>query len=265
MMKKRIIAMILCLGTFFSTSVTAWATEIETVGKNESSSDEELLDTSYEFEAVNTWDIISPIESPQEQIADFSNNQIEDAIKKLNDTGENSEVIPYATTWKYLSGFRVYKQSKNYYCVVASCKAAMQYLTGSSDSQSTIASDLGTTTSGTPFGNAKTYLNSHQEKNTYVSKGANTALSTMKSNFYDAINTYDAPPIISVKLSTTNGWAYNTSGHTMCISGARSDKAYFRIADPYIQWVDSDAAMSYKKSASNIHTAILDRGNGYIY
>lgn len=33
MMKKRIIAMILCLGTFFSTSVTAWATEIETVGK----------------------------------------------------------------------------------------------------------------------------------------------------------------------------------------------------------------------------------------
>ena len=51
----------------------------------------------------------------------------------------------------------------------------------------------------------------------------------------------------------------------MCISGARSDKAYFRIADPYIQWVDSDAAMSYKKSASSIHTAILDRGNGYIY
>lgn len=55
----------------------------------------------------------------------------------------------------------MYKQEKSYYCVVASCKAAIQYLTGSSDSQDTIAKELGTDSSGTPFGNAKKYLNNH--------------------------------------------------------------------------------------------------------
>lgn len=190
---------------------------------------------------------------------------IEIAIKKLNDQGGDSGITPYATTWNYLSGFTMYKQEKSYYCVVASCKAAMQYLTGSSDSQSAIASELGTTTSGTTFDNARTYLNNHQTANIYVLKGASTVQSVMESNFYSAINIFNAPPLISTKFSTTNGWAYNTSGHTMCISGARSDKAYFRIADPYIQWVDSDTSMFYNKSASSIYTAISDRGNGYIY
>lgn len=215
---------------------------------------------------LNTGDLLSPVESVAEQLAGLSDEQKEIVLEKLNDDGNNeSEIQLYATTWNYLTGFTAYKQSTNYYCTVASCKAAIQYLTGSSDSQSTIASALGTTSSGTKFGNAKTYLNNNQSSNTYVSKASDTSLTTMKSNFYSGINTYDAPPLISVKLSTSNGWAYNTSGHTMCISGARSDKEYFRIADPYIKWVDSSASMFYSKSASKIHDAISARGNGYIY
>lgn len=268
MIKKKMVAIMLCFGMLFSTSVTALAAETEIGATDdyvEVERDETFVNAQYSLGSVNTGDLLSPIESVDEQLSGLSEDQIEIAVKKLNDEGDDSDITPYATTWNYLSGFTIYKQAKSYYCVVASCKAAMQYLTGSSDSQSTIASALGTTTSGTPFGNAKTYLNNHQTANTYISKGASTAQSTMESNFYSAINTYNAPPLISVKLSTTNGWAYNTSGHTMCISGARSDKAYFRIADPYIQWVDSNASMFYSKSASSIHTAIADRGNGYIY
>lgn len=268
MNKKKIVALVLCLGMLFSASVTSMAAEVE-IGETDTyievEADEVSVNAQYSLGSVNTGDLLSPVESVEEQLSGLSEDQIEIAVKKLNDEGEDSGIVPYATTWNYLSGFTIYKQAESYYCVVASCKAAMQYLTGSSDSQSTIASALGTTTSGTPFSKAKTYLNDNQKANTYISKDASTTQSTMESNFYNAINTYNAPPLISVKLSTKNGWAYDTSGHTMCISGARSDKAYFRIADPYIQWVDSNQSMFYSKSSSSIHTAISDRGNGYIY
>lgn len=259
MKKKKIVALALCLGMLFSTSVTSVAAETE-IGETDASIEVERDEVS-----VNTGDLLSPVEEVEEQLAGLSADEIDIAIEKLNDVGDESGITPYAVTWSYLPNFTMYKQSTSYYCVVASCKAAMQYLTGSSDSQSTIASALGTTTSGTPFSNAKTYLNDNQSENTYISKASSTSQSTMASNFYSAIHTYDAPALISVKLSTTNGWAYNTSGHTMCIYGARSDKEYFAIADPYIQWVDSNASMYYSKSASAIHTAISDRGNGYIY
>lgn len=249
--KKKIVALVLCLGMLFSTSLTSVAAETGIGERNETS--------------VNTGDLLSPVETVQEQLAGLSADKIDIAIEKFSDEGDESGVTPHATTWSYLPGFTMYKQSTSYYCVVASCKAAMQYLTGSSDSQSTIASALGTTTTGTPFANAKKYLNDHQSENAYISKAASTSQSTMASNFYSAINSYDAPALISVKLSTTNGWAYNTSGHTTCIYGARSDKEYFAIADPYIQWADSNASMYYNKSASRIHTAISDRGNGYIF
>ncbi|WP_374018963.1 C39 family peptidase [Paenibacillus thiaminolyticus] len=219
---------------------------------------------------VNTGLLDETEETVEEQVAAIEASDLTDenkavAIEKLLAEGDDNEITTRATTWKYLDGFLVWKQSESYYCVPASCKAAVHYLTGSSDSQATIAKALGTTSSGTPFSQAKTYLNNKQSANTYVSKASSTTLSTMQSNFYSAIHTYAAPPLISVKLSTSSGWAYNTSGHTMLVTGARSDKEQFRIADPYIQWADSSANMYYSKTASAIQTAISNRGNGYIY
>lgn len=219
---------------------------------------------------VNTGLIDAPTETVEEQLAALETSDLTDeqkviAYEKLTQEGFENEIIPRATTWEYLNGFMIWKQSKSYYCVPASCKAAMNHLTGSSDSQDTIANALGTTTSGTPFSNAKTYLNDSQNSNYYVNKEYDTALSTLKANLYTGIHTYDAPPLISVKLSTAGGWPYDTSGHTMLISGARSDQEEFRIADPYIQWEDSGASMYYSKTASAIRTAIYNRGNGYIY
>ena len=219
---------------------------------------------------VNTGLVDEVSETEAEQLAALNRRGLSDTDKsviyeKLTQVGTDEPITPKAVTWKYLSGFQIWKQSQSYYCVPASCKAAVQYLTGSSDSQATVASAMGTTTSGTPFSAAKTYLNGKQSSNTYVTKNYDTALSTVQSNFYSAIHTWDAPPLISVKLTTASGWPYSTTGHTMLITGARSDKEEFRIADPYIQWVDSSASMYYSKTASAIRTAIYNRGNGYIY
>lgn len=209
-------------------------------------------------------------ESVEEQLAYIETSDLTEeekviAIEKLLDVDKENEIMPRDTTWNHLSGFGIWKQSESYYCVPASVKAAMHYLTGNSDAQDVIAKALKTTTSGTQFSEARTYLNNNQSKNNYLSKPSTTTLASMKNNFSSAIKTYDAPPLISVKLSTSSGWAYNTSGHCMLISGARNDKEQFRIADPYLQWVDSNGDMYYSKTASEIHTAIVDRGNGYIY
>lgn len=219
---------------------------------------------------ANTGSITGIVETVEEQITDIEASDLSEeqkaiAIEKLLDEGDENEITTRATTWTHLSGFQIWKQAESYYCVPASCKAAVNYLLGSSDSQATIAKALGTTTSGTYFSEAKGYINGKQTSNTYVSKSASTSLATMKSNFYSGITSYDAPILIDVKLTTSGGWAYNTNGHTMLISGARSDKEEFRIADPYIQWADSSASMYYTKTASAIQSAISVRGNGYIY
>jgi len=227
--------------------------------------------TKFKNEPINTGILDEPLESTEEQLSKLNDSSFSEELKaiirkKLSENiSESKSIAPMATTWTYLSGFTIYKQQETYYCVPASVKAAMQYLTGSSDSQDTIAKALGTTKSGTPFSAARTYLNENQDENYYVSKSASTSLEVMQSNFESAIDTYDAPPLISVSFSSDDGWPYDTSGHTMCISGKRDDLEYFRLADPYIKWADSNASMFYSKSASDIHTAISDRGNGYIY
>ncbi len=260
MNKKNIVVLAFCFGMLFSTSVTSMAAETD-FGETDVHVVVERNETS-----VNTGDLLSPVESVEEQLAGLSEEQIEIALEKLNDKGNDSCITPYAdTTWNYLTDFTMYKQDTEYFCTPAVCKAAMQYLTGSSDNQYTIAAALGTTINGTPFANAKTYLNDNQKANPYVSLPSSTNQSIMASNFYSAINSYNAPALISVTFSSTNGWPYDASGHTLCIYGARSDKEYFAMADPYIQWVDEDAPMYYSKSARLIHTAISDRGNGYIY
>lgn len=258
---KKILGIAISLGLMLVTSTTAFATNVNVVENKGTSAN--LTDSSG---GINTGDILCPAESIEEQLEGLSETQKRVALEKL--TGSRNEelnITPYAVVWSDLPSFTMYKQNTNYYCTVASCKAAMQYLTGSSSSQETIAAALGTTTDGTIFSNAKKYLNSHQSSNTYIFKTSGASLSTMQNDFYSAIIIYDAPPLITVKLSTTDGWAYNTSGHTMCICGARGDRAYFRIADPYIKWANSGASMLYTKTASSIHKAISDRGNGYIY
>lgn len=214
---------------------------------------------------LNTGDIFSPAPSIEEQLSDLSSTQKSMVMEKLFDETNTVLSTPFSISWKYLDGFEMHKQEEDYYCVVASCKATIQYLTGSSDNQTDIAWDLGTTFMGTPFSDAKTYLNDKQTVTTYVIRDADTPLSTMQTSFYLSIFKYNTPPLISVAFNSKNGWPYTVSGHTACISGARSDQLYFQVADPYIQWVKPDASMYYTQTSGRIHTAISDRGNGYMY
>ena len=123
MIKKKMVAIMLCFGMLFSTSVTALAAETE-IGETddyvEVERDETSVNAQYSLGSVNTGDLLSPVESVDEQLSGLSEDQIEIAVKKLNDEGDDSGITPYATTWNYLSGFKIYKQAESYYCVVES-------------------------------------------------------------------------------------------------------------------------------------------------
>jgi len=221
--------------------------------------------------AVNTGALLSPSKTIEEQLLELPESKREEAYIKYYKSeyiDENDDAC-YSenrdTTWSHLFGIMAYKQDTTYYCVPAACKTCIQYLTGSSPSQSTIASDLGTTVNGTPFGNAITYLNSHQTATIYVSKPGTTNLATMKNDFYDAVVSYNDPPLVGLAFTTNSGWAYDTTGHAMCIGSARNDKEYFKLLDPYIPWVNPNASMYYSKTASSIHSAMSSFGYGYDY
>ena len=76
---------------------------------------------------------------------------------------DDTESSAYAVTWKYLSGFTMNKQETSYWCVAASTQAALLHLTGTTISQSTIATAIGTTTSGAKLSEARKYLNNMQK------------------------------------------------------------------------------------------------------
>ena len=151
-MKKRILATMFSIFIFATTSIISMAAEIDEI---QVASEEYSLDIPNVTCILNTGDVFSPVKSIEEQISDFTETQREIAIEKMNIDQIDMGPVPYAVTWKYLDGFLMDKQEESYYCVVACCKAAMQYLTGESDDQDVIAKDLGTTFFGTLLEDAK--------------------------------------------------------------------------------------------------------------
>ena len=137
-----------------------------------------------------------------------------------------------------------YKQKTRYWCGPATVKQTLQYLKGSSPSQTALAKALGTT-SGTSIYAIRKYLNNNQNKNTYVqmTPSSNNA---MQNAMMMAVKTYKAPPILLVRITNKNfgGKAeYTSDGHYLNVSGvyhvyATPFSGYtvnYRLVDPYKQ------------------------------
>lgn len=240
--------MILIVGLLMLCTISAFATE-----NNNGST------------AFTTGDVIGPMLSMEEQLEKLSEEQKEIALQKFQEIGEEDEIIPYSTTWVYLSGFTMYEQEEDY-CVVACTKSAMQYLTGNSDTQDNIADEIGYVEgSGASIQNALTYLNENQNENVYIFKEYTVSEYTMKLNFYHAITVYDAPVLFAAHILPELGWEYFSPAHCMSITGAREDRLYFQVADPYRSIAVPGAGRLFEQYAPVIYDAIELRCNGYIY
>ncbi len=159
-----------------------------------------------------------------------------------------------------------YKQETRYWCGPATVKQTLQYLKGSSPSQSALAKALGTTTSGTSIYAIRKYLNNHQNKNTYVqmTPSSNNA---MQNAMLMAVKTYKAPPILLVRITNKNfgGKAeYTSDGHYLNVSGVYHVYATpssgctvnYRLVDPYKQWKNQKSTGIYQVAALEAYEAV---------
>lgn len=178
-----------------------------------------------------------------------------------------NSVVTTSTTWTHLPDYVAYAQNTSYNCVPASVQAALNYLNGSVASQSSIASDLGTTSSGTAFSSVLPYINQEQSKNPYITCSSSSSEVYMGFCLYTGIVNWDAPPIASMRFYTKDGWPYDANGHTLTIKGVRGDQMEFRIADPWMGYAypDDPYKMFYTKSRYDIYQAVNQRGNGFIW
>lgn len=116
----------------------------------------------------------------------------------------NSQITTKAVTKISIPGtFTMYQQINNYYCAPASVKSVLQYINGSSDSQSTIANGLGTTSDGTSPTKIAPYLN--QKQSFYYARFANPSQTDMCDNcmlqLLDLRNLVLCPLLILVEVT----------------------------------------------------------------
>ena len=143
----------------------------------------------------------------------------------------NSQINTKAATKISIPGtFTMYQQINNYYCAPASVKSVLQYINGSSASQSTIASGLGTTSSGTNPTKIAPYLN--QKQSFYYARFANPTQTEMCDKLYATITGPKKPCLMSIVNPSGSNWHYATGGHRLVINAIYSDKSRIQFADP---------------------------------
>lgn len=124
----------------------------------------------------------------------------------------------------------VFEQENNYYCGPATVKQVINYINGSSSSQSSYASQLGTTTSGTDMTKIAGVLKSNTGKN-YV-YAAISSKDTWYSRVMNGVNNR-MPAILDINTNSVSSIPYNSSGHYVNISGFDAISDRVRITDPW--------------------------------
>ncbi|MCD1260401.1 C39 family peptidase [Paenibacillus athensensis] len=164
------------------------------------------------------------------------------------DTARNATAKAAATKISIPGTFTMYQQTQSNYCVPATLKSMVQYLAGSSDSQSTIATAVGTDASGTDPTKLAPYLNGKQSKVYYI-YSASPSQTTMVNDLYYDVVTMQAPGSMGISNPTGANWHYATTGHSLVVNAIYDDKSKIQIADP-LGGTQSGWAYYYEKTAA---------------
>lgn len=202
-------------------------------------------------------------EATAEQIAE-SAKQVDKNLA-INDSLIVQKAV-VSSTWNTLPSFVYYAQELNYSCGAAAVKMALKYLTGSTYAESTIRTGVHTSSAyGTYLSDMVSYINTQQSKNNYVSVyGASK--SSLQLSLYNGIVYWDTPPIVGLRESTSNGWAFNLSGHFVTIYAVMSDYSNVSLCDPWAGYVSSSSAYKFvNKSTDDVYTAYNAVNIGYMY
>jgi len=198
--------------------------------------------------ALSDEDIFKMIETLDSARA--RNNIDSHILGKLKAVSEASKSM--LTKKNQVLGVKLFTQDTSYYCGPATVKQTLHYINGSSPSQSTIASGIGTTTAGSALQPMVNYINSRiNSRYVIVSKPSKNRILQMVEY---GVDNY-MPVICRLKFSRGGSWKYTTGGHFLNAHGYNSYGDEIVLTDPYIQWIDSSAGGSYWVSLTELHTA----------
>ena len=157
--------------------------------------------------------------------------------------------------------FNMYQQTQSNYCVPAVAKSMVQYLTGSSDSQGTIAAALQTSFIGTDSTKLPPYLNSKQSKIYYIYSQSPSQTTLLNNLYYDIVINKSPGSTVIYNPSGAN-WHYPTSaggGHQLVVNAIYDDKSIIQFADP-LGGTESGWPYYYEKTAavaSSVVSAVI--------
>lgn len=166
-----------------------------------------------------------------------------------------------------------HSQSTDYYCGPATAQQTYEYLYFIKNgryyapSQSTIASKLGTTTSGTNFQAILDYLNDSnldcEYAQTWLWSNQNSYDTMVKESIVDlkpVVLYASIPSSITGRSSKTDRtkWLFTTSGHYLNISGytfTSSSTKYYTVTDPF-----ADRYTGYSSGVYNVNNTVVKAG-----
>lgn len=237
-MTKKIISTVLALTMMVSMSISVFAAESGTVGPT----DGDVITEKKSIDQQLSEYLARTDKTPEAKQAALQKAEL---AKSLTN---GTNILSHASraTSKNLS-MTFYSQSNSYYCGPATTQQTLKYLNGSSPSQSTLATELGTTSSsGTDTNNISDYLNNNTDKSYSVLWwwADASALSDMVITDVDA----GTPIVAHVIISTKSEWPYTTTGHYMNYNGYSSSGSSINVTDP---WADRYDKPTGKYSVSN--------------
>jgi hypothetical protein len=124
-------------------------------------------------------------------------------------------------------------QQKSYWCGPASVRMALSVF-GVTQSQTTLAGDLGTTSSGTYASNMPAVLNRYQSSNAYADSKTTSSSTDLFGRVKLNVSSYRAPLIPLVEGGDLPLWAANgyTGHHFVTLYGYASNDAWIQYDDP---------------------------------
>ena len=275
-MKKRIFLSLLLLVTFLSINISVNAKEIY--------SDEQI---NYILENADPNDMFlenGELEYSDEyqRILNIKNQQLEKSYQKylntrnynISDSGSGLStlnIINSTNGFCYTSrtlGVTTYQQERNYYCGPASVKETLQFINGTSLSQSEYALDMGTNaTDGTYVFQIKNELNNKQSAHTYVYEDISTVSRFNQIVIADILDSDVGVPFI-IHALTGSLYMYNgtTLHHYLVVNGANQTTQKVTYVDSWAYDYGRGTTLGqHTDTRSNVANTVTSSGRYVIW
>lgn len=237
---NKILCSILTMTMLLALSITAFAAENHIGTEAQTSSEDNF-----------SGEIVLTDQQYAEYLANLSEYDLQKIVEKeaLATQYVGNSVARAASLITVPGTYTMYQQETDNYCIPATVKSILMYITGSSPTQSEIAETTGMDPSKIPA-----YLNDRQDECSYVYvQKSSFTQDGMCTRLYSTIVNNEVPASMGISGTTTSNWYYATSGHSLVVFGIYDDYSYIRIGDPLGDRV-AGCPYFYSKSASDCYS-----------